>query len=114
MAENNRIPDLQWDAAQFAAFQEGFRASYEGRGLPLDEAATRLRDEINQRVQKMVETGRPDPMKDYFRFLREKEGVKQTPSGQHYRNTEEGAGNTPKAGDTVAICCPVSLKGCNC
>ena len=36
MAENNRIPDLKWSAAQFAAFQEGFRSSYEGRGLPLD------------------------------------------------------------------------------
>ena len=103
MAENNRIPDLKWNAAQFAAFQEGFRSSYEGRGLPLDEPAAKLRDEISQRVQAMAEAERPDPAKDYFRFLREKEGVKVTPSGLHYRITEEGTGNTPKAGDTVVI-----------
>lgn len=103
MAENNRIPDLKWNAAQFAAFQEGFRSSYEGRGLPLDEAAARLRDEISQRVQSMVEAERPDPVKDYFRFLREKEGAKESPTGLHYRITEEGAGDRPKPGDTVVI-----------
>ncbi len=103
MAENNRIPDLQWSAAQFAAFQQGFHSSYEGRGLPLDEAATKLRDEISQRVQAMTEAERPDPVKDYFRFLREKEGVKVTPSGLHFRITEEGAGDTPKPADTVVI-----------
>jgi FKBP-type peptidyl-prolyl cis-trans isomerase FkpA len=103
MAENNRIPDLKWKADQFAAFQEGFRASYEGRGLPLDEAATKLRDEISGRVQAMVEAEQPDPVRDYFRFLREKEKVQETASGLHYRITEEGAGATPKAADTVVI-----------
>jgi len=103
MAENNRIPDLRWKADQFAAFQEGFRASYEGRGLPLDEAAAKLRDEISGRVQSMVEAEQPDPVRDYFRFLREKEGVKETPSGLHYRITEEGTGVTPNAADTVVI-----------
>jgi len=103
MAENNRIPDLKWTPAQFGAFQEGFRSSFEGRGVPLDEPAVRLRDEINQRVQAMTEAERPDPAKDYFRFLREKEGVKELPSGLHYRITEEGGGNLPKADDTVVI-----------
>lgn len=103
MAENNRIPDLKWKAEQFAAFQEGFRASYEGRGLPLDEAAAKLRDEISARVQAMVEAEQPDPVRDYFRFLREKEGVKEAPSGLHYRITEEGTGALPKAADTVVI-----------
>ena len=103
MAENNRIPDLKWSAAQFAAFQEGFRSSYEGRGLPLDEPAVKLRDEISRRVQAMVEVERPDPAKEYFRLLREKEAVKQTASGLHYRITEEGAGNHAQSGDTVVI-----------
>jgi FKBP-type peptidyl-prolyl cis-trans isomerase FkpA len=103
MAENNRIPDLKWSAAQFAAFQEGFRSSYEGRGVPLDDGAAKLRDEISQRVQAMVEAEQPDPVKDYFRFLREKEGVKETPSGLHYRVTEEGSGESPKPADIVVI-----------
>jgi FKBP-type peptidyl-prolyl cis-trans isomerase FkpA len=103
MAENNRIADLKWTPEQFAAFQDGFRASYEGRGLPLEEAGAKLRDEISARVQAMLEAERPDPVRDYFRFLREKENVKELPSGLHYRITEEGAGDTPKAGDTVVI-----------
>jgi len=103
MAENNRISDLKWTPAQFGAFQEGFRSSYEGRGLPLDEAATKLRDEISRRVQAMTEAERPDPVKDYFRMLREKEGVKQTASGLHYRVTDEGTGAFPTAADWVVI-----------
>lgn len=103
MAENNRIPDLKWTPAQFGAFQEGFRSSYEGRGVPLDEPASRLRDEISRKVEAMTEAERPDPAREYFRFLREKEGVKELPSGLHYRITEEGTGNPPKVGDTVVI-----------
>jgi FKBP-type peptidyl-prolyl cis-trans isomerase len=103
MAENNRIADLKWTPAQFAAFQEGFRASYEGRGLPLDDAAAKLRDAISQRVASMVESERPDPVRDYFRYLRDKEGVQQTASGLHYRITNEGSGAPPTAADTVVI-----------
>lgn len=103
MAENNRIADLKWTPEQFAAFQDGFRASYEGRGLPLDEPAAKLRDEISARVAAMLEAERPDPVRDYFRFLREKENVKELPSGLHYRLTEEGTGETPKPADTVVI-----------
>lgn len=103
MAENNRIADLKWTPDQFAAFQDGFRASYEGRGLPLEEAGAKLRDEISAKVQAMLEAERPDPVRDYFRFLREKENVKELPSGLHYRITEEGTGDTPKAADTVVI-----------
>jgi len=103
MAENNRIADLKWAPAQFAAFQEGFRASYEGRGLPLDDAAAKLRDAISQQVETMVAGERPDPVRDYFRSLREKEGVQQTPSGLHYRITNEGTGSPPTVADVVVI-----------
>jgi FKBP-type peptidyl-prolyl cis-trans isomerase FkpA/FKBP-type peptidyl-prolyl cis-trans isomerase FklB len=103
MAENNRIPDLAWTEAQFAAFQSGFRASYEGRGLPLDDNAKHLRDEISQRVQAMLSTEQPNPLEDYFRTLREKEGVVRTASGLHHRITEPGAGPMPKATDSVVI-----------
>lgn len=103
MAENNHVADLKWNAEQFAAFQEGFRASYEGRGLPLDDAAARLRDEINARVQGIAQAEQPDPVRDYFRFLREKENVQQTASGLHYRITEPGTGAPPTPADTVII-----------
>lgn len=103
MAENNRVPDLGWTEAQFAEFLEGFRASYEGRGLPLDEDARKLRDEISERVQQMLAKEQPDPMQDYFRMLREKEGVSKTESGLHFRITNEGSGPHAKADDTVVM-----------
>ena len=103
MAENNRIPDLQWTEQQFAEFQEGFRASYEGRGLPLDEDARKLRDNISERVQQMLAVEQPNPLQEYFTTLREKEGVKRTSSDLHYRITEEGFGARPKADDSVLL-----------
>lgn len=103
MAENNRIADLGWTDAQFQSFLAGFRASYEGRGLPLDEDAQRLRDDISRKVQQMLAKEQPDPAEEYFRTLREKEGVKPTASGLHYRITETGSGPLAQAGDTVVM-----------
>lgn len=103
VAENNHIPDLGWTKAQFDAFADGERASFEGRGLALDDDAKRLRDQINQKVQAMLAADRPDPMQEYFRTLREKEGVKQTASGLHYRITEPGSGPPPGPDDTIVI-----------
>ena len=103
MAENNRIADLGWSEAQFAEFLDGMRASYEGRGLPLDEEAKALRDEISRRVQAMLAVEQPDPVEDYFRMLRDKEGASRTGSGLHYRMTETGAGPTAQATDVVVL-----------
>lgn len=103
VAETNRVPDLHWTEAQFNAFANGLRASYEGRGYAMDDDARRLRDEINARVQKMLQTDRPDPVQEYFRTLREKEHVQQTASGLHYRITEQGAGKQPGSDSTVLM-----------
>ena len=103
MAENNRVPDLKWTEPQFAAFLDGFRASYEGRGLPLDDDAKKLRDEMSRRVQGMVAAEQPNPVGNYFRTLREKENVLRTASGLHYRITESSNGITPRADDSVVI-----------
>jgi FKBP-type peptidyl-prolyl cis-trans isomerase len=103
MAENNRIPDLKWTEPQFVAFIDGFRASYEGRGLPLDDDAKRLRDEISRKVQSMLAAEQPNPMEEYFHALRDKEGVLKTSSGLHYRITESGDGPTPQPSDSVVI-----------
>jgi FKBP-type peptidyl-prolyl cis-trans isomerase FkpA len=103
VAENNRIADLKWSNAQFEAFQNGLRASYEGRGYPLDDDARKLRDDISARVQKMLAAEQPNPVEDYFKNLRDKEGVQRTASGLHYRITEEGTGQMPTAASTVVI-----------
>jgi FKBP-type peptidyl-prolyl cis-trans isomerase FkpA len=111
MAESNRISELGWNDAQFAAFLDGFRATYEGRGLPLDDAAKKLRDDISRRVQDMLKAERPNPLEDYFRSLREKEGVVRTASGLHYRITEGGNGPKPKPDDIVTLSFVASTPG---
>ncbi len=103
MAENNRIADLGWTAAQFNAFLEGMRSSYEGRGVPMDDPALRLREDLSRRVQQMLTSENPDPLETYFRTLRETESVQRTASGLHYRMTEVGEGAPPRADDTVIL-----------
>jgi FKBP-type peptidyl-prolyl cis-trans isomerase FkpA len=78
------------------------RASYEGRGYPLDEEARRLRDDFSKQVQAMLAAEQPDPVKEYFRNLREHEAVRQTASGLHYRITLEGTGPPPSS-DSVVV-----------
>jgi FKBP-type peptidyl-prolyl cis-trans isomerase len=111
ISENNRIPDLGWTPAQFDAFSEGLRASYEGRGYPLDDDARKLRDDISARVQRMLAAAQPDPVQEYFRLLREHEAVKQTPSGLHYRVTLEGHGKAPSPDSIVVYSFTAGLPG---
>lgn len=103
IAENNRIPDLKWTEEQFAAYLHGLRASYEGRGYPLDDDAKALGATFTARVQAMLAAERPDPTEEYFRALREREKVSRTASGLHYRITLEGDGAVPRPPDTVVV-----------
>jgi len=103
MAENNRIADLGWTPAQFDAFLAGLRSSYEGRGVPMNDDALRLRDELSRRVAAMLAADQPDPLEAYFRTLRDSEGVLRTASGLHYRLTEPGEGEPARPDDTVVL-----------
>ncbi len=111
LAENNHIADLKWSPDQFAAFLTGVRETYEGRGFPMDAEATRLRDDINRRVQQLLTAQQPDPLDDYFRSLREKEGVQRTPSGLHYRIIDPGYGEAPGPNSTVVVSFTGRLPG---
>jgi FKBP-type peptidyl-prolyl cis-trans isomerase FkpA len=51
----------------------------------------------------MLARERPNPVEDYFRTLREKEGVLRAASGLHYRITEPGFGPSPDAKATVVL-----------
>lgn len=103
VAENNRLAELGWNKAQFEEFLEGMRASYEGRGLPLDDEAKKLRDEFIQRGPGKLASEPPDSAEDYFRMLRENEGAQRTESGLHYRVTAEGSGPHPKPDDVIVL-----------
>lgn len=113
VAASNRIPDLAWTAAQFDAFAAGLRSCYEGRPVPFNDDAQRLRDDINTRVQSILNASGSgdDPLALYFAKLRNEEHVTRTASGLHYRLTEEGFGASPTAGDTVLISYAGRLPG---
>ncbi|PTY05593.1 hypothetical protein DB347_14570 [Opitutaceae bacterium EW11] len=113
VSENNRIPALHWTEEQFAAFQQGMRSSFEGRGYPVDDDAIKLRHEINAKVQSMMKgTPKADPIEEYFQTIREKEGVQRTSSGLHYRITEKGFGTAhPTAQSTVVVSYSARLPG---
>jgi len=111
LAENNHIADLQWTPDQFAAFVTGLREVYEGRGFAMDEEATKLREDINRRVQQLLSAQQPDPLEDYFRTLRDKEGVLRTPSGLHYRIIDPGYGDAPGPNSTVVVSFTGRLPG---
>jgi FKBP-type peptidyl-prolyl cis-trans isomerase len=51
----------------------------------------------------MAPVAASDPIEEYFKNLREKENVQRTPSGLHYRITDEGYGNPPADDATVVI-----------
>jgi FKBP-type peptidyl-prolyl cis-trans isomerase FkpA/FKBP-type peptidyl-prolyl cis-trans isomerase FklB len=103
LAENNRLADLKWNEAQFQAFLDGIRASYEGRGYPFDDDAKELHNQISARVGQMLTAEKPDPAEEYFKQLREKENVSRTASGLHYRITLDGEGAPPRPTDTVVV-----------
>ncbi|MCC5025602.1 MAG: FKBP-type peptidyl-prolyl cis-trans isomerase [Candidatus Synoicihabitans palmerolidicus] len=73
--------------------------------MPVNDAAERLRDDINSRVQAILgETGTGnDPLALYFSTLRAEEDVIPTDSGLHYRITEPGHGDSPSPDSTVRI-----------
>lgn len=111
VAATNRIPDLDWTDAQFNAFVEGLRACYAGRPYPFGDDAKLLRDQINERVQKMLSPEQTDPVEEYFALLRDREGVQRAASNLHYRITEPGDGDSPRADDVVVVSYASRLPG---
>lgn len=113
VAENNRIPALGWTEPQFAAFEQGMRSSFEGRGYPVDDDAVKLRREINAKVQAMMPgAAKADPLEEYFQTIRQKEGVQRAESGLHFRITEKGFGTEhPGPQSTVVVSYSARLPG---
>lgn len=54
-AQNARMADLGMSEAQFSAFLDGFRATFQGRPRPLDAEAIRLNETISRRLQSLAE-----------------------------------------------------------
>jgi len=103
LSQNNHIASLNWTPEQFEAFIRGVRADYEGRGYVFDDEAKKLRDDISAKVQAQIDSKKSNPVEDYFKVLREREGVLKTASGLHYRITDKGFGKTPTADSTILV-----------
>jgi|GEM_PF-1921565 len=103
LSQNNRIASLHWNEDQFNAFIRGIRADYEGRGYVFDDETKKLRDEISQKVQSQIDARKSNPVEDYFKVLREREGVLKTASGLHYRITDKGFGKAPGPDSNILV-----------
>jgi FKBP-type peptidyl-prolyl cis-trans isomerase FkpA len=103
LSQNNHIASLHWSEEQFDAFIRGMRADYEGRGYVFDDETKKLRDEISAKVQAQIDSKKSNPVEDYFKVLREREGVQKTPSGLHYRVTDKGFGKPPAPDSTILV-----------
>lgn len=103
LSQNNRIASLHWNEDQFNAFMRGIRADYEGHGYVFDDETKKLRDDISTKVQAQMDAKKTNPVDDYFKMLREREGVQKTASGLHYRITDKGFGKTPGPDSTILV-----------
>jgi FKBP-type peptidyl-prolyl cis-trans isomerase len=68
-----------------------------------DDEAKKLRDDISAKVQAQIDSKKSNPVEDYFKVLREREGVQKTASGLHYRITDKGFGKPPTADSTILV-----------
>jgi FKBP-type peptidyl-prolyl cis-trans isomerase len=113
-ADSIRLGELGWSEEQFAAFIEGMKATYHGRGYPLDDAARSLQAETMQRLgeiqahskqQAVAEFSRPGRLKQYMKDICKRFGLQLSDSGLAYSIQPGRPGVRPGPNDTVVVSC---------
>lgn len=99
------------DDLDLSAFNQGFKEAFEGKDSVIteDKMRTLVQDYMvkkQEEMMKKLEEKAKQNKADGEKFLAEnakKEGVKTTESGLQYKVIREGAGESPKATDTVVV-----------
>jgi len=111
-AQSSHLPELGWDEAQIAAFIEGVRAAFRGKGYPFDDTARLVSAEMGRRVQQIVARekqqtsdtfAQPGRLEQYMKETRKRLGLQQSDSGLGYRIEPGRGGIRPRPGDTIVI-----------
>lgn len=111
-AQNTRLAELGWTEAQFNAFLDGVRATFQGRPRALDAQARLLHDAIGLRVQALVAQearARQDHFADPARLAAYMKDVAKTfklqiaDSGLAFGLVSRGGGARPGPDDSVVV-----------
>jgi len=112
LVQSGHLADLGWNEAQFNAFLEGMRASFQGKAAPMDDAARQFATEMGRRIQ-AVAAGQPaaaapvvDPqarLDRYFKEMRKHLGLQISDSGLGYNVMTSNSGVRPRPGDTIVL-----------
>jgi FKBP-type peptidyl-prolyl cis-trans isomerase len=114
LVQSGHLGELGWNEAQFNAFLEGMRASFQGKAPPMDATARQFADEMGRRIQAIV-AGQPPPaaaaapvdpqarLARYFRAMQKQLKLQISDSGLGYNVTTSSSGVRPRPGDTVVV-----------
>jgi FKBP-type peptidyl-prolyl cis-trans isomerase len=113
LGQSVRFSDLGWTQAQFNAFLEGIRASYQGKPFPMDEQAQRLAAEANRKIveaaaregQKAASMDPKERLQKYMKDMAKRLNLQISQSGLGYSVEAGGNGVRPRPGDTIVFTC---------
>jgi FKBP-type peptidyl-prolyl cis-trans isomerase len=107
-----------------SAFLDGFKAAYQGKAYPADDATRQLADEVSRRISEITASPQaPAPAKPqgpapaltaadrkaqldrYFRDMTKKLGLQVSESGLGYNVQPGRNGIRPRPGDTIVFTC---------
>ena len=114
LSQSGHLGELGWSDEQIAAFLDGVRAAFHGKGYPFDNTAERLQAEISRQVgeietrerRRAVEAfAQPGRLEQYLKEMRKRYSLQQTDSGLCYNVQSGRPGLRPGPGDTVVVSC---------
>jgi FKBP-type peptidyl-prolyl cis-trans isomerase FkpA len=118
--QSGHFAELGWNDAQLAAFIDGLRAAFHGKGYPMDDASLRLTAEMSRQIGEIVARAQqqaaagPEQKKQfekYFKEMRRTLGMQVSDSGLGYSVEPGRNGIRPRPGDTIVITCEARAAG---
>jgi FKBP-type peptidyl-prolyl cis-trans isomerase len=114
LVQTAHLGELGWNEAQFNAFLEGMRASFQGKPVPMDGAARDLAAEMGRKIQAIATgpaAGAPaEPAVDprerlarYFKEMQKRLGLQISDDGLGYNVTTSDSGVRPRPVDTIVL-----------
>jgi FKBP-type peptidyl-prolyl cis-trans isomerase FkpA len=111
LVQTGHLGQLGWNEAQINAFLEGMRASFQGKSVPMDDAARQFAGAMGQKIQAIASgpaapAAGVDPqarLDRYFKEMRKHLGLQISDDGLGYNVTTSLSGVRPRPGDTVVI-----------
>lgn len=110
-AASTHLAELGWNEAQFNAFLDGVRATFQGKPYPLDHRAQQLQVEIGQRLvemkseeeKKRLDFSQPGRVQAYMKEIAKQFALQFSDSGLVYALMPSKGNLRPGPDDTVVV-----------